>query len=131
MWLDKVAKTRDEKIELLNLFADEFYRFVVKFEPNIADKNESSYFVTFEDSREEKMEDCFVSDFEFDGFSALNETNSNIHWALFVCEKLESAKDKRKYWSEFKKYTLSKDKSLKKELEDCKPNFDDKNELYF
>lgn len=124
MWLDKIAKNRAEKIDLLNLFVDGFYKQVSRFEPNISDLDNPAYFVTFEDARDGDEVNCIVSDYEFRGFVELeNETNANIHWALFVCDKLTKQSDKRKYWSEFKKHTLAKDQSLKEELDKNKPDF--------
>lgn len=131
MWLDKIAKNREEKIELLNLFVDEFYKHVSRFEPDITNLDSPAYFVTFEDARDGDEVDCKVSDFEFKGFDELNkETNANIHWALFVCEHLNKTADKRKYWSEFKKYTLSKNSSLKEELKNSKPDFNKQPDFY-
>ena len=78
-----------------------------------------------------KGEVRIISDFEFKGFDELNkETNANIHWALFVCEHLNKTADKRKYWSEFKKYTLSKNSSLKEELKNSKPDFNKQPDFY-
>ena len=128
MWLDKIAKNRVEKIDLLNWFVDGFYKHVSRFEPNISDLDNPAYFVTFEDARDGDEVDCIVSDFEFKGFTELDkETNADIHWALFVCEKLSTQADKRKYWSEFNKHALSKDASLKDLLEQNKPDFKSRN----
>ena len=128
MWLDKIAKNRVEKIDLLNLFVDGFYKNVSRFEPNISDLDNPAYFVTFEDARDGDEVDCIVSDFEFRGFVELdNETNANIHWALYICDKLTKQSDKRKYWSEFKKFMLTKDASLKDELDKNKPDFKSNN----
>ena len=128
MWLDKIAKNRVEKIDLLNLFIDGFYKHVSRFEPNITDLDNPAYFVTFEDARDGDEVDCIVSDFEFKGFVEIeSETNADIHWALFVCDKLTKQSDKRKYWSEFKKHRLAKDASLKEELNKNKPDFKSRN----
>lgn len=124
MWLDKIAKNRVEKIDLINMFVDGFHKNVSRFEPNISDLDNPAYFVTLEDARDGDEADCFVSDFEFKGFSELNaEANADIHWALYVCDRLANLYDKQMYWDQFKKHTLNKDASLKDELENLKPDF--------
>lgn len=131
MWLDKIAKSRTEKIELLNLYVDGFYRQVSRFEPNINDIDNPKYFVTFEDRRDGDEVECTVGDFEFTGLTELEaETNPDIHWALFVCDKLTKVTDKRKYWREFKKHALNKDASLKDELKNSTPDFNKQPDFY-
>ena len=132
MWLDKVANTRDEKIELINLFVDGFYKNVSRFEPNISDIQSETYFVTLEDARNGDEVNCLVNDFEFKGFNELSaETNADIHWAVFVCGQLQKKADKKRYWQQFKKFTLQKDASLKDELKNSQPDFNSYNTLNF
>jgi hypothetical protein len=101
---------------------DGFYKKVLNIERNL-DEHFNDYFeVTFEDTRSQETSKCTFADFTTSGIKELeSETNTDIHWALYVCKALKNKSQKRSYWQQFRKYELNKDVSTKKELAEVSP----------